>query len=577
MKWRQRNETGADNPPEIMDEWLAELDLPLVFAPALWARGLRSRDGLQSFFRLNQQQLLSPVRFGEEMNKAVGRLRLAFENKEHIVVFGDYDVDGTSGTALIQGVFNRLAGYYGFSSDVMLSDRFSEGYGLNPKNVGRLMAMRPNLVVTVDCGISSSAEITQLKAAGIDVIITDHHGMKGEFPAAAAAVVHPGLAAAEKLPQVSGCCVAWQLMRGLWELNGKSSPDWVIRGMLDLVALGAVCDIMPLNIPENRFFVREGMKQISSGERTAFKVMGKSCGWKNVSTYTLGYVIGPRINAAGRMNTANGAEPVVEWLLSDDEKRCSEIARQLEDFNAERKREQEEAIQESLLQLEGDTPVGRYKRLSVVQGEFHEGVVGIVASKLAEKFYQPAFVIAQTEETAQTGVLRGSARSIQGVDLFSIMERHQNDLVQWGGHAMAAGMSINKDKLADFFSSVDEELAALPEHTWEKVRWLDGKLEETDLTTEFFNGIDAMEPHGDKFPPLIWKLQGRITKGRTMDRPGNPKAGAMCVGEMTFPFVMWDNAARMEFEKVQTFVGCWEYNNYQKKVQFKAMDILTEE
>ena len=563
-----------ENPPQIMSDWLAEVDLPPVFAPALWARGLRSREDLLAFFRLDRQQLISPSRFGEGMDKAVSRLRQAFENREHIVVFGDYDVDGTSGTALILSVFNRLSVHYGFTSGAMLSDRFTEGYGLNPKNVGRLKEMRPNLVITVDCGVSSSEEIALLKAANIDVIVTDHHGLKGEFPSSAVAVVHPGLATDCSLPPISGCCVAWQLMRGLWEMNGKTSPDWVTQGMLDLVALGAVCDIMPLNVPENRFFVREGMKQIAAGQRTAFKVMGKSCGWKNVSTYTLGYVIGPRINAAGRMNTANGAEPVVEWLLSDDENRCAAIVNQLEEFNNARRLEQEEAIRQSIMQLEGDPPAGRYNRISVVQGEFHEGVVGIVASKLADKFFQPAFVIAHTEDTLQTGVLRGSARSIHGINLFSIMERHQRHLVQWGGHAMAAGMSINCEKLAEFFAAVDEDLSALPESTWEKIRWVDGHLEASDLNNDFFSGLDAMEPHGEKFPPLVWTLQGQVIQGRIMDRPCNPKAGTLCVGSKTFPFVMWENAANMEFETMQTFVGCWEYNDYQKRIQFKAMDTL---
>ena len=576
MKWQYRSEILSVTPPVEMVEWLTELGFPTIFAPALWSRGLHSQASLREFFRPNEAELLSPLRFGEEMSKAVARLRQAFEKREHIVIFGDYDVDGTSGTALIQGVLNRLSGHYGFSSDVMLSDRFTEGYGLNPKNLGRLAGMHPHLVVTVDCGISSGDEIASLKESGIDVIITDHHGLKGEFPAAAVAVVHPGLAVEETLPPVSGCCVAWQLMRGLWEVNGKTSPDWVAQGMLDLVALGAVCDIMPLNVPENRFFVSEGLKKIAAGERTAFRTMGKNNGWRKVSTYMLGYVIGPRINAAGRMNTESGAAPVVEWLLSQDEKRCREIGAQLEQFNTERRREQEEAVRIGILQLEGELPA-KYERLSLVQGDFHEGVVGIVASKLAEKFYRPAFVIAATEETGKTGVLRGSARSIPGVNLFNIMERHQGYLVQWGGHAMAAGMSIRENQMTDFFSAVDGELVTLPDSTWEKIRWIDGRLAEADLTDNFFAGIREMEPHGEKFPQFIWSLRGRVTQGRIMDFPGSPKAGILLVGGLSFPFVMWENSPRLEFEKMQTFAGCWEYNDYQRKIQFKALDVLEEE
>ena len=352
MQWQYRKDSIPEA-PENMKDWLDEIGLPELFIPGLLARGLICRTRMMEFFRPNDKDLLNPAHFGKEMDKAVARLRQAFEKKEHIVVFGDYDVDGTSGTALIQGVLDRLSSHYGFSSDIMLSDRFTEGYGLNPKNVGRLMSMKPQLVITVDCGVSSGAEIAGLKDVGIDVIITDHHGLKGEFPEAAIAVVHPGLAAEDSLPAVSGCCVAWQFMRGLWELNGKPSPEWLIQGMLDLVALGAVCDIMPLNVPENRYFVREGMKKIAAGHRTAFRMMEKKMGWRKVSTYTLGYVIGPRINAAGRMNTESGAAPVVEWLLSKDEERCREIGAQLEQFNSQRRHEQDEAVQAGVLQLEG--------------------------------------------------------------------------------------------------------------------------------------------------------------------------------------------------------------------------------
>ena len=169
MKWRYRE---APVEPQ-MNEWLATAGLSPLFAPGLWTRGFCSQARLQQFFQTNTTDLLHPAKFGDEMIKAVTRLRQAFENKEKIVIFGDYDVDGTSGTALIQEVFHRLAGHYGFSSAVMLSDRFTEGYGLNAKNLDRLISLQPNLVVTVDCGVSSGVEIARLKTTGIDVIVTD--------------------------------------------------------------------------------------------------------------------------------------------------------------------------------------------------------------------------------------------------------------------------------------------------------------------------------------------------------------------------------------------------------------------
>lgn len=557
-----------------MQEWLEELDIPPLFAAGLAARGLRSGEALSAFFRPGEDDLPTPGDFGTGMGKAVARVRRAFEGRERIVVLGDYDVDGTSGSALIQGVMQKLAPHYGFSSRVMLSDRFTEGYGLNSRNLGRLLAMEPDLLITVDCGVSSGAEIEQLRASGVDVVITDHHGLKGAFPAAAAAVVHPRIAADSGLPAISGCCVAWHLMRGLWEMNGKTSPEWLIQDPLDLVALGAVCDIMPLNIPANRYFVQAGMQRIEQGRRTAFRVMRDACGWRKVNTYTLGFVIGPRINAAGRMNRAGGAEPVVEWLLSQDASRCAEIGRQLEQFNSDRRKEQEDSVREGLNQLADFPEAERYARLSVVRGDFHEGVVGIVASKLAEKFYQPAFVMATTEDTSRTGVWRGSARSIPHLDLFRLIERHQHHLVQWGGHAMAAGLSIDESSMEPFFRSLDAELDLLPAETWEKVRHVDGQLLEQDLTDRFFAGLAAMEPHGEQFPPFVWEVRGKVTRGRVIDRPGQPKAGTLSVGSREFPFIMWDNAEQVEFDQTRTFFGAWEYNDYQKGMQFRAMGVV---
>jgi single-stranded-DNA-specific exonuclease len=569
MRWRYRTLPESAE----LSACLRDLDLSPLFAAGLQARGLTDPDVLERFFRSDLTNLVSPDDFGAEMAKAITRLRRAFEAKEHIVVLGDYDVDGTSGTALIQGTLQRLCGHYGFTSEVMLSDRFTEGYGLNGRNIGRLMSMRPNLVITVDCGVSSGEEIARLKSAGIDVIITDHHGLKGDYPTAAVAVIHPGLSTKGDLPAISGCSVAWQLMRGLWEHNGKHSPDWLLRDELDLVALGAVCDIMPLNDPANRYFVRHGMKLIEQGRRTAFQVMRDAGGWRKVNTYTLGFVIGPRINAAGRMNRANGAEPVVEWLLSADPQRCTAIARQLEEFNNDRRREQEESVQAGLLQLATTPRPEAYRKLSVVQGDFHEGVVGIVAAKLAEKFYQPAFVMTATAETEQTGIWRGSARSVPSVDLFRLMEKHQQYLVQWGGHAMAAGLSIERDRMSPFFRALDAELAALPDDSWEKVRFVDGRLTESSLDGRFFDSLAALEPYGEKFPPFVWEIAGKVTRGRVIERPGNPKAGQLRVGDREYPFIMWENADQLEFEQSRTFFGVWEYNEYQRAMQFRALGV----
>lgn len=567
MKWKLRNA-----PRDIsLYEALRDLELPTCFATGLWFRGLKDPESVRDFFYPSADHIVHPADFGESMVVAVRRLRQAFEQKEHIVVFGDYDVDGTCGTALVQEVLTKLSSHYGFSSEVMLSDRFTEGYGLNPNNMNRLLDLRPNLVITVDCGISSAAEIGYLRSRDVDVIVTDHHGLKGEFPNEAVAVVHPAFSTA-KMPSLSGCGVAWQLMRGLWSSNGKDAPAWLQNDALDLVALGAVCDIMPLNEGYNRIVVRDGMKLIENGKRTVFKVMARSLKWKKVSTYTLGFVIGPRLNAAGRMNRDNGAAPVVECLLAQEESRCEQILADLERFNSERRQRQEEALQFGIAFVENNRI---HKRLALVLGEFHEGVAGIVASKLAERFYQPAFVLAKSEEDPSGLVLKGSARSIPGVDLFKVIEKKQHYLSHWGGHAMAAGLTLPADQVEAFFNAVDVELEKVPDSVWERVRWIDGRLQNEDLTPEFFRALEELEPHGEGNPPFIWLIEG-VTEGRVIDRPGSPKSGLLLIGETKVPFVMWEQAEKCSLGDRQAFVGFWSFNDFHKKLQFQIIDVLSD-
>jgi len=548
-----------------MEKWLAAYKLPPVFSRALWARELKNEENLAAFFEANIANTISPATFGKPMELAVARIRQAFEKKEHIVIFGDYDVDGTTGAALIQYVLSKLSSHYGFSSSVMLSDRFSEGYGLNYKNIERLKGMNPNLVITVDCGISSASEIEVLKQSGIDTIVTDHHGLKGTFPSAAVAVVHPEYAE-HTVQGCSGCGVAWQLMRGIWEMNGKESPKWLIEECLDLVALGIVCDVMPLNIPANRFYVKQGIKLISEGKRLAFRVMAEMCRWRKVSAYTMGFIIGPRLNASGRMDRA---DRVVDLLISNDPERCRGIVSELENHNSDRRRKQEESVLLGLEQLKQNP----YKFIALAKGPFHEGVIGIAASKLAETAFRPAFVFADDGGDE----LKGSARSISGVDLFQLIERHQDFLGPWGGHTMAAGLTLPRNRFDEFFSALESDLALLPSETWEKVRCFDGILEESDLTPEFFQGIELLEPHGEKFPSIVWQMSGTVT-GTVLDREGRPKVGSIDVKGRKFPFVMWNGAEQFSFGARNTFFGRWEFydnpRNGLGNMQFKALDVL---
>ena len=553
MKWKVR-ETGDLSE---LEQWLIDKNIPPIFAPLFLGRGIGSRESLEEFFCDTIEKTTSPLLFGKELEKAVERLREAFEKKERIIIFGDYDVDGTTGTALIKGVLLRLRPHYGFDIDVMLSDRFTEGYGLNEKNIERLIAMEPDLIVTVDCGISSAVEIEKLKSLGIDTIITDHHELKGEFPKAAYAVVHP-LYCNYPMQGLSGCGVAYQLMRGIWEVHGKTAPTWVVEEQLDLVALGAVCDIMPLNIADNRIYVRRGLQKIKEGKRLAFALMGQKLKWRKVDTYTLGFGIGPRINAAGRMKNA---DIVVNLLLSQDEKECLEILDELEERNVKRRAEQDYVVEEGLKQVQNSP----YKNLTLVHGVFHEGVVGIAASKFIEHVYRPTFVL--TEHGEQ---VKGSARSIPGINLFKLIEQEQLYLTYWGGHEMAAGLTLPKENIAPFFAALEEALSSYPQEVWEKTGYIDGVLKGEDLTEDFFKTLLSLEPFGEKFPPITWKVMGILT-GRELDE--NRKIGKIKIEDKEFPFAMWKDANKAKFGNLQSFYGRWEWSDYHNAMQFRIIDV----
>ncbi|MDD4587115.1 MAG: DHHA1 domain-containing protein [Heliobacteriaceae bacterium] len=553
IRWQQY---GSQVPAEI-SRWLAANRMPVLFAPALYGRGVQTVADLAAFFSCSLATSSSPLLFGENLHRAVARLRQAMEGREKIVVFSDYDADGTTGAALIAGILGSLQHHYGFELAVALGDRFSDGYGLNQHNIGRVCQMNPDLVVTVDCGIGSHQEIVALKQAGADTIVTDHHEPKGSLPAAAAAILHPGYCR-YSFAALSGCGVAYQLMKGLWIAHGKKCPGWVVEDPLDLVAIGAVCDVMPLNLPDNRVYVKEGINRIRRGSRLAFQLMGQQLKWKKVDAHTLGFLIGPRINAAGRMGNA---DIVVDLLLSRAPEVCRPLLAELERRNNERRTQQKRVVDDGSKQLAANP----YKHLTLVHGDFHAGVVGIAAAKFVSENYRPAFVFSTGGDQ-----LKGSARSIPGVNLFKLIEKNQQYLTAWGGHAMAAGLTIPAANVSAFFQALDQELAMYPAETWEQVRCFDGVLTEADLTEEFFRTLVALEPFGEQFPALTWQVDG-VLSGKELD--AERKIGRIRIGKREFPFVMWEGAGKATFGEQGSFFGRWEWSDYHQAMQFRILDV----
>lgn len=542
--------------PAPVQEWLKEHRIPLIFGPILSRRGVTNIDELEHFFHGTLEQTTPSTAFGPSIYRGVERLKQAFMNKEKIVIVGDYDADGTTAATVIMTVLTTLQKHYGYEVEYLIPDRFTEGYGLNDHNLPRLLEKKPQLVITVDCGVSSDSQIRTLKELGIDTIVTDHHEPKQAFPEHAYTVIHPMVT---DYPEhgICGCTVAYQFMKGIWECQGKKPPSWVSEDLLDLVAIGTVCDIMPLR-GDNRIYVRLGMEKIRSGQRLAFRLMKEKFGWKGVNTKTLGFSIGPRINAAGRMKDA---DPVVNLLLSHDESYCQAILDELEKRNTERKAAQEHVVELGMKQAENSP----YRHVLAIMNEsFHEGVVGIAASKMVDRFYKPTFCLSKHE-----GKVKGSARSIEGVHLFQLMEKYQHLLGnKWGGHAAAAGLTFDDERMVDpFFRALDEELSTYPPETWIKIHRWDALLSTDDLPEmdRFFEVLTKLEPFGQGFPPVQWAVEGTLLPGRELKE--DQKIGKLQVGFVNMPFAMWSGASRARFHQPQLYYGCFEYSEFWKAMQ----------
>jgi single-stranded-DNA-specific exonuclease len=421
----------------------AELGLSDPVAIALVRRGYRTPEAARSFLAADESH--EPGAF-ESMGTVVEQVLGAIEGGRRITVHGDFDVDGVSATALLVGALREL----GAECDWLIPDRMADGYGLSAENVRKLAERGTQLVITVDCGITAADEVAFAKELGVEVIVTDHHQPGGELPDCP--ILHPALDG-YPFEQLCGTAVAWKLACAL---RGAGSPGARSRGVpgdpapdahadLDLVALATVADVVPL-VGENRSLVKRGLEEVRRAQRPGMRALlaAAKCDPSQLDEGDLGFRLGPRINAAGRLYRADAG---VELFLTKDEGRAEEIAAELSRANGERRateREVANAAEAALRELPDhlrDAPG------LVLAGEgWHPGVIGIVASRLVEKHHRPVVVISLDGE----GGGRGSGRSIPGFDLLAGLEACSEHLGQFGGHKAAAGLELREDHLDAF-------------------------------------------------------------------------------------------------------------------------------
>ena len=413
------------------------LEISQLVAQLLINRGIETEDAARKHLRPKLDQLYDPFSM-HGMEKAVERIRSAKKRNEQIWIFGDYDADGTTAASLLINTFRHLD----FPAKSYIPSRFEEGYGLNKKAIRKLKEHGCNLLITVDCGITSIEEVKFANTLDIDVIITDHHQPRPDALPPAAGLIAPKMPESEyPFDGLAGVGLAFKLAHGLM---GGGDLNTFLESQLDLVTLGTVVDIAPL-VGENRVLTSLGLAEINKRERPGIRALcdvANHSGNKQIGGRTLSFVLGPRINAAGRMETAN---KVVKLLTTESYDEIIPIAKELDAHNLRRREVESKIREQAAAIIEKNRDHIQKKGLVVAHKDWHRGVVGIVASRLLNQYYRPVFVLAIDGDEAH-----GSGRCIEGMNLADSLNACSDLLVKHGGHQAAAGLTIKTKNIDEF-------------------------------------------------------------------------------------------------------------------------------
>lgn len=458
------------------------LNIPGVLAKLLIQRGITNFFEAKEYFRPSLDTLHDPFKMNG-MEEASTRLINAITSKEKICVYGDYDVDGTCAAALMYLFLKEL----GASVEVYIPNRLTEGYGVSITSIDTFSERGVSLLITVDCGITAVEEVAHAKSKGIDTIICDHHQPKEELPSAVAVLdpLKPGCNYPFKY--LSGAGVAFKLARAVGFRIGKQEMP---LKYLDLVALAGAADIVPL-VDENRVLVREGLDLINRNPRPGILALIKIARLEpgDLSAGKIVFTIAPRINAVGRMGDAQRAVELFTTNDFDDAKRLAQI---LEDENIERRKIDEATFSHAVNRVEQNVDFENELGIVLHGEEWHPGVIGIVASRLVEKYYRPSVMLSTID-----GVAKGSARSISGFNIYEALESCQDLLLQFGGHAAAAGLAIEVDKVAAFKERFNKFLKEkLQDSDIVPVIKIDTKISLSEITPKFLRILDQFSPFG---------------------------------------------------------------------------------
>ena len=468
-----------------------ETGISPVLCKLLLERGISSAAEAKRFFRPQLNELHDPFLM-KDMDIAVDRLNEAMGRKERIMVYGDYDVDGTTAVAL---VYKFLQQFYS-NIDYYIPDRYEEGYGVSVKGVDYAYETGVKLIIVLDCGIKAVNEIAYAKEKGIDFIICDHHVPDDVLPPAVAILNAKRPDATYPYEHLSGCGVGFKFMQAFAINNGIEF--YQLTPLLDLVAVSVASDIVPI-MGENRVLTYHGLKQLNSNPSVGLKAIIDVCGLtdKDITVGDIVFKIGPRINASGRIQ--NGKE-AVELLVEKDFSTALEKANQINQYNETRKDLDKAMTEEANKIVEELEDLSERRTIVIFNEEWHKGVIGIVASRLTEIYYRPAVVLTRTNDLAT-----GSARSVAGFDVYKAIEHCRDLLENFGGHTYAAGLSMKAENVEEFTRRFEEYVAnnILPEQR-SAVIDIDAEIDFRDITPKFHSDLKRFNPFGpDNHKPVF--------------------------------------------------------------------------
>lgn len=494
-KW-ELYEEKEDEVKKLQDEY----KLNYLLAKILVNKGITEKEQIRKFLNPTRNDFYDPFLM-PDMEKAVERILTAIEKNEKTIIYGDYDVDGITSITVLKSFLKER----GLDVDYYIPNRLKEGYGLNKEAVKKIADDGYKLMITVDCGISCKEEIDYANELGIETIVTDHHEVGTEIPTAVAVVDAKRKDSNYPFRELAGVGVVFKLTQALSNKLNLEEKEYLKN--LDIVCVGTISDIVPL-IDENRVIAKLGLLLVEQTKNLGLKAILTLAGYKKIDSSAISFGVAPRINACGRMGDAYKA---LELLLSKNLHEIDTLTKQLNAYNAKRQEIEKTIFEEAMEQIK-EQELDKNRTIVVAGKDWHHGVIGIVSSKVTEQYFKPSILLSYEDDFA-----KGSGRSIPGFDLYNALQKCKNSISRYGGHAMAIGITLDKNKVKEFteqFEKVAEEekieniMPVIP---------IDAKIELEQVNREMVKSLEQLEPYGEANKTPIFLIKNlRIDAIRTL-------------------------------------------------------------